>query len=93
MNGIIHFVERNRWLAVLFLALALAGCAHQPTVDAFDPPGFFSGLIHGYLILLSLIGSLFMDVRIYAFPNSGFFYDLGYSIGVVMFLVSAAASS
>ncbi len=92
MKGITHFVERNRWLAVLFLALTLAGCAQQPLADTFDPPGFFSGLIHGYLILLSMIGSIFLDVRIYAFPNSGFFYDLGYLIGVVMFFASAAAS-
>ena len=81
-------------LVVLLMPLmfVLSGCAQQPTPDAYDPPGFFSGLIHGFTILLSLIGSIFLDVRIYAFPNSGFFYDLGYLIGVGVFSASAAGS-
>lgn len=75
-------------LALLLVAVAvLASCAHQPPpVKVFNPPGFFSGLIHGFLILFSLIGSLFTDVRVYAFPNSGIWYDLGYFIGASAFL-------
>ena len=38
---------------------------------------------HGYLIFFSVIGSIFLDIRIYAFPNSGFWYDIGYVIGVL----------
>lgn len=33
-----------------------------------------------------------MDIRINAFPNSGFFYDLGYLLGAAMFLGGAGAS-
>lgn len=74
-------------LTVVVAALALASCAHQPPpVKVFDPPGFFSGLAHGFLILFSLIGSLFTDVRVYAFPNSGFWYDVGYFLGASAFL-------
>lgn len=66
-----------RTLRVLFVlllvAVAIAGCANQPPPTAYDPPGFFSGLIHGFLILFSFIGSIVLDIRIYAFPNSGFF--------------------
>lgn len=51
-----------------------------------DPPGFFSGLFHGFLMLFSLIGSVFTDVRVYAFPNGGFWYDLGFVIGASAFL-------
>jgi len=40
-------------------------------------PGFFSGLLHGFLVLFSLVASLFTDVRIYAFPNSGFWLRRG----------------
>jgi hypothetical protein len=79
--------------AVVALALALAGCATQPYPDAYDPPGFFSGLLHGFLILFSFIGSLFTDVRIYAFPNSGGLYDFGYLIGASMFLGGGGASA
>lgn len=64
------------------LGLLLLGCATQPMPRAFDPPGFFMGLLHGFLIFFSLIGSIFSDVRIYAFPNSGGWYDFGYFIGV-----------
>jgi hypothetical protein len=63
--------------------LVMAGCANQPRPEAFDPPGFWLGLVHGAIILFSFIGSLFTDVRIYAFPNSGVWYDFGFLIGVV----------
>lgn len=80
-------------LAVLLLALAASGCAHQPTIPAYKPPGFFWGLLHGFLILFSLIGSIFTDVRIYAFPNSGFWYDAGFFIGASAFLGGGARAS
>ena len=44
------------------------------------------GLLHGFLVLFSLIGSIFTDVRIYAFPNSGGWYDLGFVLGVIVFV-------
>ncbi len=76
-------------ILLLFTAI-IAGCASQPVADSWNPPGFFMGLVHGFCILFSLIGSIFIDVRIYAFPNSGSWYDFGYFIGVSMFLGSAA---
>jgi len=36
-------------------------------------------------MLFSFIASIFLDVRIYAFPNSGFYYDLGYLLGAGCF--------
>lgn len=73
--------------------LLLAGCATQPTPDAYNPPGFWMGLVHGWCIWFSLIGSIFLDVRIYAFPNSGGWYDFGYFLGASFWLGSAAAAS
>jgi hypothetical protein len=35
----------------------------------FKPPGFLMGLVHGFISLFSLLGSLFLDIRIYGFPN------------------------
>ena len=58
-----------------------------------EPPGFLYGLMHGFLILFSFIGSLFTDVRIYAFPNSGGWYDFGYVIGAALFLGGGGASA
>ena len=69
-------------LASLFL---LIGCAHQPSSNVYgDSPGFFSGLLHGLLIVPTFIGSFFTDVRIYAFPNTGVWYDAGYLAGVLV---------
>jgi hypothetical protein len=83
-----------RWpcLAVAsLLILVLAACAHQPPPTGGAPlPGFFLGLLHGYISLFSLIASLFFDVRIYDYPNNGFFYDLGFIIGVFAFYGSSS---
>ena len=74
-------------------ALFLVACATQPQPDAYDPPGFFSGLFHGFVMLFSLIGSIFTNIRIYNFPNSGGWYDFGYVLGAAMFFGGAGASS
>jgi hypothetical protein len=73
-------------LTVIAGALVTLACAHQPAPPTTgDLPGFFSGVLHGFLMLFSLIGSLFTDVRVYAFPNSGGWYDLGFVLGASMF--------
>jgi hypothetical protein len=75
----------------LALALLVAACAHQPSPSGGPPlPGFLLGLLHGYISFFSLIASLFLEVRIYAFPNAGFFYDLGFVIGVFAFYGSGS---
>ena len=87
----------RRNLALVLTAIGvtalLAGCANQPPPTSFDPPGFFSGVLHGFTIFFSLIGSIFMDVRIYSFPNSGGWYDLGFFLGASAFLGGSAAGS
>ncbi len=86
---------RRSWYAALALAaFLLPGCAHQPPpLPIIDSPGFLSGLLHGFLILFSLVASIFTDVRIYAFPNSGTWYDVGYFIGASAFLGGGARSA
>ena len=80
-------IVRNHRAAFLLIlcVVALISCASQPSPNVYDPPGFFMGIVHGFCILFSLVGSFLMYIRIYAFPNSGGFYDLGYFIGL-MFL-------
>lgn len=70
---------RSAFLVVLALGL-LAACATQPTPDAIAP-GFWSGLLHGFISPFALIAELFTDVRVYAFPNGGGWYDLGFVLG------------
>jgi hypothetical protein len=79
--------------AICAAALFLQGCATQPSPEELDPPGFLSGLLHGFLILFSFIASLFTDYRIYAYPNSGGWYDFGYLLGAMMFLGGGGAGA
>src|SRR5471030_1301780 len=83
-----------RWKSItglLVLGLLATACAYQPPPTGGAPlPGFLLGLLHGYISFFALIGSLFLDIRIYAFPNNGFFYDLGFVIGLFAFYGSGS---
>ncbi len=79
------FRHRKSFLLILLASFCLAACAHQPSVPPHQPPGFLLGLFQGFTMLFSFVGSIFFDVRIYAFPNAGFYYDLGYVIGAGCF--------
>ena len=71
---------------LLLVAVALSSCATQPVPPVQTAaPGFLWGLLHGFISLFSLIGSLFWDIRIYAYPNSGGWYDLGFVLGSAAF--------
>lgn len=76
--------------AILF---AMVACATQPKVSGATAPGFWLGLVHGFLMLFSFIGSLFTDVRIYSYPNAGPWYDFGYLLGAMLFWGGGGASS
>ncbi|MFC3174839.1 hypothetical protein ACFOD9_11310 [Novosphingobium bradum] len=73
-----------RYILAAGALVVLAGCAHQlADLAAYDPPGFLSGIWHGMIAPFALIAHLFdSTVRIYAFPNSGGWYDLGFIIGI-----------
>lgn len=82
------------YLVITFATVLLCvGCASQSFEQVVDPPGFLFGLIHGFIIFFSFIGSLFMDFEIYAFPNNGGWYDLGYLLGVMLFFGGGGAGS
>ncbi len=86
--------RRARLMCLLMLSmLAMASCARQPVPDAAEAPGFLLGLVHGFLIVFSFIGSLFSDLRIYAYPNTGGWYDFGFLLGAMAFLGGGGASS
>jgi len=69
--------------------LLLAGCAAgtNPTVDVVDADGksagFWLGLWHGVISMVTFIISLFSDnVNVYEVHNSGNWYDFGFMLGV-----------
>jgi len=86
-------MTRPHWMwAALILPFVLGACAHQPApLPLGDHPGFFSGLWHGATAPIAFVGSIFTDVRIYAFPNSGGWYDFGFLLGLAAWGGGAAA--
>jgi hypothetical protein len=82
------------FLGVLMVALIVSSCAEQPAPSG-EPgvPGFLYGLLHGFLIVIDFFIGLFSDVRIYAYPNSGGWYDFGFVLGASMFLGGGGAGS
>lgn len=73
------------FLSLLGITFFLAGCATQSCETPASIPGFWKGLLHGFIIFFSFIGSLFTDWTIYAYPNKGPWYDLGFMIGASIF--------
>jgi hypothetical protein len=65
-------------LAVLLvLSTALAGCGFvgaRPASVA-SMPGFFVGIWDGLIAPWTLLLRAFLDIRMYAVPNSGWWYD------------------
>ena len=84
-----------RWTLAITLPLALAACATQPDLPVgHNAPGFLSGLLHGFGIVFAFIGTFFSgEIEIYALPNSGWSYDLGYIIGAGVFFGGAGGGA
>jgi hypothetical protein len=52
------------------------------------------GLIHGFLSWFALIAHIFnAEIRVYAFPNAGGWYDFGFLLGLSAWGGVAAAAS
>ena len=71
----------------LLVAFLFTGCAdvspHVADCITSSPYGFWSGLWHGMIVPFSWIGSLFSDdIAIYAYNNSGGWYDFGFVLGI-----------
>lgn len=78
------------WLVVVAgLVLVLAGCAaaaNGAVPPAPGQPGFWLGLWQGLILPITFLVSLFDDrVAVYAVPNSGHLYDLGFVLGAWCF--------
>jgi hypothetical protein len=70
----------------VILLFTLAGCAPEPTCEAVSGQaryGFLWGFAHGIVFPLAVLAKLFgMDYGLYAVENTGFWYWLGYFIGI-----------
>ena len=77
---------RNAFVAALVVALiVLAGCAPGSERFVEKPAGFWAGLWHGFIIIVTFIISLFADsVRVYEAQNIGGWYDFGFLVGLLL---------
>jgi len=80
--------HRMTLMAVVTIALlTMAGCAAGPTRFVEHPAGFWAGLWHGFIIVVTFIIGLFTDsVQIYARNNTGGWYDFGFVLGAMIML-------
>ena len=81
------------WLAVA--GGTIAGCAGRNMLVhthnyAGHIAGFWAGLLHGLVAPISLVSSVFMDINIYEVHNTGFFYNLGFVLGMSTWIRAAA---
>ena len=86
-------VRRLRMLAfpAALLLLVCAGCAAGTERFASAPAGFWNGLWHGLICIVTFVIGLFSDtVRMYEPNNAGALYDLGFLLGAIVTLGGGA---
>lgn len=75
--------KTKQYHIVLIVIICLLFTACAPSGNTSYEYGFFYGIWHGNVVLFALIGKLFgADIGLYAENNTGFFYILGYLIGL-----------
>lgn len=83
-------MKTGKWIAVLAmmcLVMCLFGCAANNEMYLSSPAGFWAGLWHGLICIVTFIISLFTgSVGIYEVNNSGTWYDFGFILGAVIAL-------
>ncbi|MBN1270430.1 MAG: hypothetical protein JXB04_12640 [Kiritimatiellae bacterium] len=70
---------------LLVVILSAAGCAAGSERFQTSSAGFWAGLWHGLICVVTFIISLFNDnVRVYEMYNTGHLYDLGFILGAAI---------
>lgn len=71
-------------ISSIFVPQQSSAFAEYGQYSSYEPAGFFSGIWHGLLAPWSLIARWFIDnLVMYAIPNTGWFYDFGFLVGIV----------
>ena len=82
------------FLCVLILVMVASGCAPGNTRFHAKPAGFWAGLWHGLICVITFIISLFSDsVAMYEVSNSGGWYNFGFLLGAAIALGGSGGSS
>lgn len=76
-------------LLLVVVLMTVASCAPGPNPAAGsgeDVAGFWQGLWHGAIALITFVISLFnSNVSIYEVSNNGGWYNFGYLLGIMLF--------
>ncbi len=76
---------RTCLLLLVSVMLITACTAGSENFTVSDKAGFWAGLWHGIISVITLIIHIFNDsVRIYEVSNTGGWYDFGFLMGVIM---------
>ena len=72
---------------VAILALIVVSCAPNNQRFVADSAGFWAGLWHGFIIVITFVISLFSDnVTVYEINNTGGWYNFGFLLGLIVSL-------
>ena len=75
------------FFAIILIALLVAGCAANNEMYEAKDAGFWAGLWHGLILVVTFIISLFTDsVSVYEINNTGGLYNFGFVLGIMISL-------
>jgi hypothetical protein len=78
-------------ILIILACILFSSCASPGAAYNDNAPGFWLGLWHGTISTFALIGHIFdLSIRVYAAPNTGGWYDLGFLLGCGTFVSSGA---
>jgi hypothetical protein len=82
------------FLCLFILILVTTSCAPGNTKYDAKPAGFWAGLWHGLICVITFIISLFSDnVEMYEVANNGGWYNFGFLLGAIIALGGGGGSS
>ena len=83
------------WTTIIVLLIIFVGFAgHNDLMGMSNAKGhlagFWFGLAHGFLYIISLVVSIFnKHVNIYEVHNTGLGYNIGFIIGILVWFISS----
>lgn len=76
-------INKKVYFGILFLIILVCFSSCAPAGRTYEEYGFFSGILHGFCFPFALLGKIIgADVGLYADHNSGFFYWIGFLLGM-----------
>ena len=79
-------INTSKLLLFLIIVFAMTSCTAGGDRFIEESGGFWMGLWHGFILLFTFVGSLFIDgLEVYEKNNNGNWYNFGFLLGVMFF--------